>query len=194
MTKHTAGLTLLAALAVVLGLTAAPASAAPSAGPDPSVANFQGKTLDLKQGWGDARACTTDGVTTQCFRSEAEMDRFLATGELDDPPVLSEAEATEQSNEFNAIQAACSSSVRLYDGTSYEGSVLNLSTRGSWMNLSTWGFSDRASSYKIGACSAYFADYTGGGGDWYPGSTGAYAQAASMASGWSNRVSSIYIN
>lgn len=82
----------------------------------------------------------------------------------------------------------------LYDGTNYGGSVLDVSTRGSWMNLSTWGFSDRTSSFKIGACSTYFADYTGGGGSWYPGSTGAWAQAAYMLSGWSNRISSVYIN
>lgn len=51
------------------------------------------------------------------------------------------------------------------------------------------------SSYRVGACSPYFADYANGGGSWYPTSlTGALSSYSSMTGGWNNRVSSIYIS
>lgn len=92
-----------------------------------------------------------------------------------------------------SAQVACSSSLRLYDGTGYGGAVLNLSSRSTWLNLSTWGFDNRTSSYRIGACSSNLADYTGGGGSWYPGSASAGAQSSSMQTGWNNRISSVFI-
>ena len=89
---------------------------------------------------------------------------------------------------------SCASSVRLYDGTSYTGTSVAYATRGVWLNLSSVGFDNRTSSFRIGACSSYFADDPGGGGSWYPtSSTQAGAQSASMVSGWNNRVSSIYL-
>ena len=36
--------------------------------------------------------------------------------------------------------ASCSTSLRLYSGTSYTGQVLYLSTRSLWLNLSAYGF------------------------------------------------------
>jgi hypothetical protein len=136
-----------------------PAQAGTPAPSRASVATFEGSTLDLKKGWSSAGACTSDGITTQCFRTESEMDQFLATQD-------SSTEAA--SSDSVSIQATCSSSVRLYDGTAYSGQVLNLSSRSTWLNLSTWSFSDRTSSYKIGSCSSNLADYTNGGGSWYP--------------------------
>lgn len=141
-------------------------------------ATFEGTTIDLQEGWGAARACTSDGTSTTCYRSEAAMDRATA-----------EAARSIEITPF----AACSSSLRLYRSTSYGGSVLQLTTRGTVINLSGYGFDNDTSSYRVGACSAGFYDGSGGGAPTYPGSTGANASATSMVSGWDNRVSSVYI-
>jgi hypothetical protein len=160
-------------MTAAIGSTTPQVSAAESGG---IVATFEGTTIDLLEGWGDARACTSDGTSTRCYRSEAAMDRAAARLSVDITPF-----------------AACSTSLRLYRSTSYGGSVLQLTTRGTVINLSGYGFDNDTSSYKVGACSAGFYDGSGGGAPTYPGSTGANASATSMVSGWDNRVSSVYI-
>lgn len=141
------------------------------------IAWFDGAWIDLTDGWGEARACTSDGRTTVCYRSEAEMDRAAHT-----------------STGFSVVPlAACSSSLRLYRSTSYGGAVLQLTTRYTYINLSGYGFDNDTSSYRVGACAAYFYDGANGGGSVYPGSTGAGVSASSMVSGWDNRISSVYV-
>jgi hypothetical protein len=150
-----------------------------------SVALFEGKVIDLATGWGEAQACVvlTTETPVECFRSESEL---LARGSGSAAALTSTAVTA---------SSTCSSSVRLYDGVSYTGAVLYLYQRSAWINLADYGFADRTSSFKIGACSSYFADYANGGGSWYPTSaTQAWDVASSMASGWNNRVSSIYIS
>ncbi len=142
------------------------------------IASFDGHWIDLSEGWGVATACTSDGMTTTCFRSEAEMDR--AIGDI--------------ASSFVVVPlASCASSLRLYRSTSYGGAVLQLTTRGVYINLAAYGFDDDTSSYKVGACSSYFYDGANGGSPLYPGATGANSSATSMLSGWDNRVSSVYI-
>jgi hypothetical protein len=162
-------------MTAVLGSPTPSVSAADSGG---VLATFEGTTINLRDGWGAAQACTSDGAVTTCYRSEAAMDRA--------------ASAAARSIEITTF-AACSSSLRLYRSTSYGGAVLQLTTRGSYINLSGYGFDNDTSSYKVGACSAGFYDGSTGGAPSYPGSTGANASATSMVSGWDNRVSSVYI-
>ncbi|HYN31970.1 MAG TPA: hypothetical protein VES40_05045 [Ilumatobacteraceae bacterium] len=162
-------------MTAVLGLPTPPVSAADSGG---VLAAFEGTTINLQDGWGAARACTSNGTVTTCYRSEAAMDRATAV--------------SARSTEITPL-AACSSSLRLYRSTSYGGSVLQLTTRYTYINLSGYGFENDTSSYKVGACSAGFYDGSGGGAPAYPGNTGANASATSMVSGWDNRVSSVYI-
>ncbi len=140
------------------------------------IASFEGSWIRLAEGWGDARACTSDDAGTRCYRSEAEMDAAEVA--------LNPATVTPM--------ADCSSSVRLYQNTNYGGSVLELKQRGVTISLSPYGFNNVTSSYKIGACSARFYDTTSGGG-LYPGSTSANVWASSMATGWNDRVGSVYI-
>jgi len=130
---------------------------------------------------GEAKACLLlqVGSIYECFASEKKLDARLEM--LDNQP------------ETAALLAQCSTGLRLYDGTSYSGSVLVILDRSLWINLSSYGFDNRTSSYKVGACDAYFAENGSGGGSWYPTSaTQAWDQASSMLSGWSNRVSSVY--
>ncbi|MFL5962176.1 MAG: hypothetical protein ACJ757_04710 [Gaiellaceae bacterium] len=83
--------------------------------------------------------------------------------------------------------------MRLFADANYGGRELDFYDRGYWQNLSTWGFDNQLSSYMVGACGVYLADFSNGGGSWYPGNTSAGHHEPGMLSGWNDRVSSIYI-
>ena len=192
----------LAVATTVFAVAASAASAAnpESAGSASTVAVFEGRPLDLAAGWQDAQACLVwpemlDVV--ECFSSEMQLKARIVElgGTLPRQQTTATIPATPGTGGSARSGSACSSFVRLYDGAFYTGTSLWLSTRSTWLNLSTFGFDQRTSSFKIGACSAYFADYTNGGGAWYPtGNTQAYDVAAWMASGWDNDVSSVFIS
>ncbi len=166
----------LALVAAAGGFGAQRADAQATAPDDSVIASFEGGWLRLADDWGDAQACASDVSGTRCYRSEAEMDR-------QEPGIAREGDPA---------RAACTPSVRLYVNTSYGGNVLQLTVRGTVLNLASYGFSNVTSSYKIGACSARLYDTTSGA-TLYPGSTSAGVWASSMSSGWDNRVSSAYI-
>jgi hypothetical protein len=149
-------------------------------------AAYDSGTIDLRVGWDSATACHTDGRTTQCFSTEKEMDAALG---LSSTPLAASALRSGSS----AALLACGSTLKLYTGTSYTGSVLALSIQFTFLNLSTYGFSNVTSSYKVGGCSSTFYDGSSGSGAVYPGNTSAWAQFPSMVTGWSDRVSSVYI-
>lgn len=172
---------------ILVGIAALVAALAPAlpagaaGGTNPSLATFEGRTIDLRKGWGEAAACSTDGTTTTCYRTEADMDAALGTPA---PPPLGEV----------TILSDCSSSLRLYASINFTTPVLQLTARSIWLNLSSFGFDNRTSSYAVGACSSIFAENANGGGSWYPGSTSAGSSAASMVAGWNDRISSVFIN
>lgn len=146
------------------------------------IASFEGGWINLARGWGEATACTSDGLTTQCYRTEAEMD--AASGQV---------VGTSLRTVTIVPLVACSSSLKLYRLTSFGGAVLQLTSRGTYTNLSPYGFDNDTSSYQVGACTAYFYDGANGGTPLYPGTTTANSSATSMLTGWDNRVSSVYI-
>ncbi|NND73763.1 MAG: hypothetical protein HKN44_02050 [Ilumatobacter sp.] len=94
----------------------------------------------------------------------------------------------------NSSGGNCSSSLRLYSGTSYTGAVTSITARSTWINLSTYGADDTTSSYRVGACSAALRSGSYGGGSSYPGNTAAGAQSPWMLSGWDNVVSSVRLS
>ena len=157
-------------------------AAAPSRGA--SIAQFEGGSIDLRIGWGEATACASDGVSTECFRTEDELDQFLTTTETALLGALGDL----------GIQSACPTVLKLFSSPSFGGSVLALSTRFAVLNLSTWSFSNVTSSYSVGACSSTFYDGANAIPPVYPGNTSAGASAASMLAGWDNRISSVYIS
>ncbi|MDZ4232469.1 MAG: hypothetical protein U1C73_01615, partial [Dietzia sp.] len=123
-------------------------------------------------------ACATDGVSLTCFDTEADLDMYLAK--------------QWKPERFGSASATCSTPLRLYAGTNQSGSVLAVTARGVWVNLST-SFNNQTSSYRVGACSSLFAAGTNGTGGFYPGNTSAWATASQMLLGWNNRVSSVYL-
>ena len=173
------------AIVTTLLFASTPALSAAPPSPEPSIASFEGDHIDLRDGWGEATACTSDGLTTACFRTEKELDQDLAT--------TASQEGSQPSGNL-VIQSACSTTLKLYSGTSFGGTILALSTRAVVLNLSTWSFDNVTSSYKVGACSATFYSGANAGAPAYPGNTSAGASATSMLAGWDNRVSSVYIS
>jgi hypothetical protein len=175
------------ALVIVIPLCATTAHALSQSVPSTaSLALFEGHYIDLRQSWGEATACSSDAITTVCFRTEAELDAYLDRSAA--------ATANVSADGDFVILSTCSAPLKLYSGTSFSGTSLSLSTRGSFINLSTFGFDNVTSSYQVGACSSTFYDGASGGGSVYPGNTSAGASATSMLSGWDNRVSSVFIS
>ena len=139
------------------------------------IASFEETTFDMTRGWGVATACNVTDNGTTCYRTESEMNKAIAST----PGASSRA-------------ANCSSSLRLYDGTGHTGQVISITTRSTVVSLAGYGFNNRTSSYKVGACSARL--YNGIGTSQYGGNTSAYASATSMASGWNNVISSVTLS
>jgi hypothetical protein len=169
---------LVAAVAATMALAGA-AVAAPA--PARSLAVFEGGQIDLSQGWGEAQACLVArsvGIV-ECFRDRAGL--LAREAELD-------AAAAPAST-----LASCSGPLRLFADSNYGGRELDFYDRGFWQNLGDWSFDNQLSSYKIGPCAAHLAENANGGGSWYPGNTSAGHNEPVMQSGWSDRVSSIYI-
>jgi hypothetical protein len=183
--------------AVLVPATEVDASAPPSVsmidpdGPSQSTAMFEGAKIDLGEGWGEAKACAVTDTEVRCFRTEATMDRYLAMRER---RAAADAPANTVGGGFAASAASttCSSSLRLYDGTSFTGSVLSVAIRWSVLSLWRYGFDNRTSSFRVGACGVDFFSGSSGGGSAYSGATWAGGSAASMGY-WDNVVSSIYI-
>lgn len=178
---------LFTAAAAAIFLAVLPVSSPAEAGRPPVGlslhALFEGKQIDLSSGWGDARACVVarSAGVVECFPDQAGM-------------LARESQLQAQIAASPEIAAAsCSSPLRLYADASYGGRELDFYDRGYWQNLSTWTFDNQLSSYKVGACGVYLADYANGGGSWYPGTTSPGHSEPSMLSGWNDRISSIYI-
>lgn len=141
---------------------------------------FDDHWIDLAVDWEGARACDVGALSERyavCFRDEASLDRAMAA--IDRSAVVT--------------TSVCSSSLRLYTGTSYSGTVLSLSQRLTILNLSSYAFDNVTSSYKVGACAVEMYPDAGLLGGAYPGNTNAGAQAATMVSTWDNVVSSVWI-
>lgn len=141
----------------------------------PSEAYFEGRVIDLSVDWEDAQACHIGAEATYCFGSEAELDLWLAI---------------ERVVEFAPM--ACAGSIRLYDHASFGTPMVSIPTHGLWVNLTTYGFNNKTSSYRIGGCDAFFADGASGGAPHLSSSlTTAFTNASTMPSGWNNKVSSV---
>jgi hypothetical protein len=139
------------------------------------LARFEGRWIDLQEGWGAAQAClVASGRPVECFRSMLELRR---------------GEASLLIPEVN-----CSSPLTLYNGTNQTGGFVSVYARGSWVNLSAYGFDNKTSSYTVGACAAELAALSGGGGAHYSGCLNAWCEEDSMSFGWNNITSSVYLH
>jgi hypothetical protein len=197
----------------------APAAPAPTAGGSPVVADFEGRKIDLARNWDKAQACLVwrQGGVVECFRTDAALEarerelepqhRQLAAAQaapaavaaspapVADGRMAGDAGGTVTGPAPSLAQSSfsCSSSLDLYEHSYYGGRRLSFWDRGLWQNVGDYGFDNMMSSYIVGACYVYLADYRWGGGDWYPGTTSSYHPEGWLLPGWDNRVSSLYI-
>lgn len=165
------------AAAAMAGTPALADEAPPSPAKASVIASFEGGSIRLADGWGEAQACTYDGVDARCYRSEAEMD----VAEQPEPGLA-------------MARAECSlPTLKLYRGAGYGANVLQLTGRGVYHDLWVLGFDNDTESYKIGPCNARFYDVWPNTTLYSTSLTSAGTWAPSMSSGWDNRVSSVYI-
>jgi len=158
-----------------------------------AVASFEGRAIDLAGDWGDAKACLVwrQGGVLECYRTEQALDAREA--QLAPRRAALDATAYGATAAYSYYSYSCSSPLRLYDYNWYGGRRLSFWDRGYWQNLGDYGFADQTSSYIVGGCYVYLAEYADGGGAWYPGPTYPYAGEPAMSWDWQNTISSIYI-
>jgi len=141
-------------------------------------AQFEGSWIDLGKGWGPASACMIlPERAAECVRTSAAMERREASlaGLI-------------------APNINCSTPLRLHDGTYQTGTTVSIYVRGLWVDLSTFGFDNRTSSYTVGACAIELASGSGGSGSHYSRCLYAGCVENVMATGWNNVVSSVYLH
>jgi len=152
-----------------------PAQATAPLEPPISLARFEGRWIDLSRGWQGARQCLVyPGRATECFRSAEALSRRVSG--LGTPDI------------------SCSSPLVLHDGTYQTGPLVAVYARGLWIDMSTVGFNNMTSSYKVGACSVELANGAGGGGSHYSRCLYAGCVENVMAAGWNDAVSSVYLH
>ena len=183
---------MLGVAAVLVTAWAVPVQAQPEAGAgrQPVLARFEGRDIDLSADWGEARACLIwrQGGVVECFRTAQALDAFSAQ------LARERGRPDPTSGDIAAFSLwSCNGALRLFDYSYYGGRQLSFWDRGYWQNLSDYGFDDRTSSYAVGGCYVHLAEHPYGGGWWYPGATYPWAGEPVMWWGWSNVVSSIYI-
>lgn len=177
---------LILALAQASAPKLAAAEATPQIGLTSSLATFENTVIDMSADWGTATACAITPTGNRCYLNEQKMDLVEFHHIPDKAAAVGIAGISPASS--------CTTTLRLYTGASFTGTVVSLSTQATWINLSAYGIDNATSSYKVGACSSVFREGVAGTGVTYPGSTVAGAQAASMVTGWDNTVSSVRIN
>jgi hypothetical protein len=141
-------------------------------------ARFEGRWIDLAQGWGRARACmVVSGRPTECFRTVAAMEERAASIAPSMSPTLN-----------------CSIPLKLRDGANQVPPTVSIYSRGIWVNLSSLSFDNKTSSFTVGACSIDLASSSGGGGSHYLSCLYAGCVEDTMDLGWNNAVSSAYLD
>jgi hypothetical protein len=186
------------ALAGVLALptlAAVPANAAEPGRPlpDGALASYNGRKIDLSEGWQGAQACVVfDEGDVQCFDSRREMytvrDAYIEQHE---------GTATLSGTLADPVSALgdCGGSgkgVALFSATNYGGTELDfVTTNNTWSNLSAYGFDNTMESWvNTKSCTQLLAENANGGGAWL----GLAPQGKSANAGaWNNRASSAYV-
>jgi len=127
----------LAGTGAVAGAQAATASTAPAvATPDPgaAAATYRGRKIDLKDGWGGARACAVLSPTdVRCYDSYSEANVVTATG--------SSGGASTQGTADCPAGWLC-----IYEGTNWDGRRLQFNDE-FWHSLAPYGFQKMTSSW-----------------------------------------------
>lgn len=172
-TKYVALIAAGALLGMMGGAQIASASTSPAVN-----ASYDGGTINLSQGWGAATVCAVTSTGAYCFDSQSDYEAWLST---------------QVNSDGVAPLTDCSSGLELFQDIDYGGDELILFQTVMWINLSNYSFSDKVSSYKVGACDISMTAGPNGSGAVYPGATSAGSDVANIGSAWKDRVQSVYI-
>jgi hypothetical protein len=141
-------------------------------------ARFEGRWIELSQGWSQATACmVVAGRPTECFRTVGAMETHAAVVLASASPLLN-----------------CSTPLKLRDGPNQTLGQANVYSRGIWVNLSSLSFDNKTSSFTVGACSIDLAAGINGGSSHYLSCLSPFCVEDTMDPGWDNAVSSAYLN
>jgi hypothetical protein len=154
-----------------------------------SMATFEGHTIDLRHGWGAAKACLdwrANGIL-ECFTSRTALEQREAQ------LAPERAAFDHEAGPDLAAVPTCSSGLNLYSAPDFGGLWLSLWDEGFWQELYYDGFAGLTASFIGGECGFHLADGGWGSGWWYPGYTGPWAFAYDMGS-WDYTVQSVYID
>ena len=159
---------------------------AAGAAPGGSVtATYDGRQINLADGWQGAQACAVlTAVDVRCYDSRADMTDALAVSARQNPAAQP------------APLVACGGSglfVTLYRDTGFGGQSLSFATTsGAWTNLAPYGFDNDMESWSnTTGCGATVADGTLGSGDRL--TLAAHSSSSNVGSTWKNRASSINV-
>jgi hypothetical protein len=175
--------------AAVAGALVVPAAGhAVGAAPAPVAsvtATYDGRQINLADGWQGAQACAVlTAADVRCYDSPADMKDALGTSAKQSPVGL------------DSLATACGGSglfVTLYRDTGLSGQSLSFATTSNaWTNLAAYGFDNDMESWSNTTnCAATVADGTGGGGDQL--SLAAHSSSSTVGTTWKNRASSIKV-
>lgn len=138
--------TRLAVLSAVTAALALPMLAAAETPPIdlPDHATFGALDIPAAAAHGLGLACNEVASEITCYLTQDEADAALA-GDV-------------------VIAAGCTPGMQLYNGTSFTGASLTITTQSTWFNLSGFGFDNITSSWKAGCVAGRLASGAGGGG------------------------------
>ena len=163
---------------------AAPADSVPS---DGVIATYNGRQINLEDGWQGAQACLAFTLTDlRCYDSRSDIPDALVAA----------ARRPAAAAPVAAPLASCSSagqSVTLYSDINMGGQSLSFqTTSGAWTNLAPYGFDNTMESWtNTTGCTARVADGNGGSGDQL--TLAARSSSSNVGSTWKNRASSINV-
>ena len=173
-------ITLVVATALLLPALPCLAAGASAAGAAPAstavLASFEGGTIDLANGWGNAHACIVQSPTTaECFATRAQLAAAAASlGVIPD--------------------TSCGSgALELFQDTDYGGNELLIpSPYNQWIDLDGYDFGDQTKSWSNTlSCGAYATKSDNGTGTEL--SMPAKSESASMPSGWADAINAVEI-
>ncbi len=180
------------ALTALAGILAIPVVAAPAAGaaPNPGVrATYNGRSLNLADGWQGAHACGVFGPdNVVCFDTREQLHDVVAIA----------ARAGTAAETKSAMSVAPASScggssteVQLFSGTNWSGNQLIFVSTSGFFDLADYGFDNDMESWASSkTCNSFVSDGTGGGAAIL--TLGAESYSLNAGS-WKNRASSISV-
>ncbi|WP_425489906.1 peptidase inhibitor family I36 protein [Actinopolyspora biskrensis] len=111
---------------------------------EPGLAKFEGKTIDLSEGWGEARSCVVHSPEqVKCYRTREQADKVLGYDPTQDPKVAASAYKASAAS----VPSCPKAWICLYKDAGGEGRRLQFNDE-YWHSLSAYGFAHETSSWR----------------------------------------------